>query len=348
MSKDYTNELLELGNELRATSGYASVSYVDDSSVINIVNRDIQMPNNEVYAVCCDSNSQLLTFRVNRFIDGIDLSTKVASIKFVNAVGQSDRATPAKLVADGETITFTWLLDNRVTAGNGTVKFQIEFYEITAEDILYSWQTKMNKFEVLERLDVDGNIEQPTPTWLQAVMNEVNKISNLTAETKTLAPNNVATADVRLVDSRYNILFGIPRGAKGEKGDTGPKGDKGDKGEQGEKGEGYIPNILDLGDVENGDFEIMDKYIIAYGKVSTSLIASLNENYQQLGFISALYFTTPSEIPENYSQFPANVYFKGDNTEEGAFVPEANMRYTILFDFDGYMLNGYVSGVTTV
>ena len=57
---------------------------------------------------------------------------------------------------------------------------------------------------------------------------------------------------------------------------------------------------------------------------------------------------TPSEIPENYSQFPDDIYFKGDSTDEGAFVPEANMRYTIVFDFDGYMLNGYVSGVKMV
>ena len=91
--------------------------------------------------------------------------------------------------------------------------------------------------------------------------------------------------------------------------------------------------------------EICDNCILSYGAINTSLITTLPEEYQYIGFTSGLYFTTPSVIPENYSQFPADVYFKGDSTDEGAFVPEADMRYTIVFDFDGYMLNGYVSGV---
>lgn len=104
----------------------------------------------------------------------------------------------------------------------------------------------------------------------------------------------------------------------------------------------------EYGDVGSQEIYILDGYIVSIGIVSTSLIGVFGSGYQTMGFTSALYFTTPSEIPENYTQFPADIYFKGDSTDEGAFVPEANTRYTILFDFDGYMVNGYVSGVTTV
>ena len=113
---------------------------------------------------------------------------------------------------------------------------------------------------------------------------------------------------------------------------------------------GFIskPIIEDIEDVNEAYPEIRFNHISAYGIVSTLLNATLEEDYQHIGFTSALYFATPSVIPENYSQFPADIYFKGDSTDNGAFVPEANMRYTIVFDFDGFMMNGYVSGVTTV
>ena len=95
------------------------------------------------------------------------------------------------------------------------------------------------------------------------------------------------------------------------------------------------------------DLELSNNIVTYFGVVSS---INVTKGYEatQLGFCTALYFETPSEIPANYSQFPADVYFKGDSTDNGAFVPEANMRYTIVFDFDGYMLNGYVSGVTRV
>ena len=105
--------------------------------------------------------------------------------------------------------------------------------------------------------------------------------------------------------------------------------------------------VNDLGDAENAEIHLADNCIEAFGVISSSLVCYL-DNAQTIGFTSALYFTTPDTIPENYTTFPDNIYFKGDSTDEGAFVPEANMRYTIVFDFDGYMTNAYVSGVTTV
>lgn len=103
----------------------------------------------------------------------------------------------------------------------------------------------------------------------------------------------------------------------------------------------------DLGDVEEAEVFITNNTINAYGLVSTSLVCYLGET-PSIGFTSALYFTSPDAIPENYTTFPDNIYFKGDSTEDGAFVPTANMRYTIVFDYDGYMVNAYVSEVTTV
>ena len=105
--------------------------------------------------------------------------------------------------------------------------------------------------------------------------------------------------------------------------------------------------VSDYGDEDSPEVFLDDGSAFYFGIVSVSLMVYAPENAEP-GHSSALYFTTPSAIPENYTQFPDVIHFKGDSTDEGAFVPEPNMRYTIVFDFDGYMLNAYVSGVTTV
>lgn len=104
------------------------------------------------------------------------------------------------------------------------------------------------------------------------------------------------------------------------------------------------PFIFDNGDANTVEQDIENNYVVYYGIVSRQLIVYMSP-MATVGFSAALYFTTPSEIPANYTYFYGDVYFKGDSTDNGAFVPEANMRYTIVFDFDGYMINGYVNGV---
>lgn len=103
--------------------------------------------------------------------------------------------------------------------------------------------------------------------------------------------------------------------------------------------------IIDKGDVTDADISISDGLSRYYGIVSNSIIATMNEEELIAGFESELYFTTPSVMPDNYSQFPENINFKGDSVGD-TFVPDPDTRYTIVFGFDGYMLNGYVSGVS--
>ena len=64
-----------------------------------------------------------------------------------------------------------------------------------------------------------------------------------------------------------------------------------------------------------------------------------------LDYISSIVFSTPAELQENYSTFPSEVYFKGDECDEGIFIPNFSTRYTILFYYDGVKIIGLVSGV---
>lgn len=104
-------------------------------------------------------------------------------------------------------------------------------------------------------------------------------------------------------------------------------------------------NIYDMDDVSETREYLEDGQILSMGVVRTYLSIGHGANYQQVGYSSALYFTTPSVLPDDYSYFPDDINFKGDSVIDGRFVPEPDTRYTLVFDFDGYMVNGYVSGV---
>ena len=89
--------------------------------------------------------------------------------------------------------------------------------------------------------------------------------------------------------------------------------------------------------IEDLELSIVDGNVCSYGIISSSLKASIDKENSKLnmdyGFTSGLYFTTPSEIPENYTQFPdpTIIHFKGNDTdEEGFFVPEPNVDSVIV------------------
>lgn len=105
--------------------------------------------------------------------------------------------------------------------------------------------------------------------------------------------------------------------------------------------------ITETGDVETYEMELLNNHVTSMGIVSQSLTVTIGEA-QNFNHTSAIYFTTPSAIPENYTTFPESVHFKGDGTSGGAFTPEANMRYTIIFDYDGKNVVAYVSEVSAV
>lgn len=104
------------------------------------------------------------------------------------------------------------------------------------------------------------------------------------------------------------------------------------------------PKIGIQGDEEFFIEILSNNRIISLGVVNGYL--SIGFMNVQIGYTSALYFSTPAEVPDDYSAFPEDTIFKGDSVEDERFVPEANMRYTIVFDYDGVNMIGYVSGVS--
>lgn len=112
-------------------------------------------------------------------------------------------------------------------------------------------------------------------------------------------------------------------------------------------GEGRPIKGIDIQEYGDGSYcyvILSDGQVATYGIVDGSLEAELPDECF-LGYTSTLIFTTPSSVDEYYLSTSQSVYFKGDNTSNGEFTPEADTRYTIKFEYDGVNIVGHISGV---
>ena len=104
------------------------------------------------------------------------------------------------------------------------------------------------------------------------------------------------------------------------------------------------PNIIEISiatTIEIAELPTNQELIYAeVTSISVTFPASVG-----LDYTSSIIFSTPATLPENYSTFPSDVYFKGDECDGGIFIPNASTRYTMLFYYDGTQIIGLVSGI---
>lgn len=140
----------------------------DSNEPIYISNRRILMPVIEDIVVSGDTRSQIVSFTMPRFFENVDLSSKVISIKFINAKNQGDRSSVVNVVTTDDTISFGWLIDGKVTVKEGYVNFAVEFLGYDENNKFYCWSTTPAQLQVSKGLIVDELIEEPEPSWIQS------------------------------------------------------------------------------------------------------------------------------------------------------------------------------------
>ena len=91
-----------------------------------------------------DNNSRRINFSVCKYFDGVDLSTKNISVRFNNALQQYDEYVVKDMKVEDDTITFSWLISNKVVIQSGEAMFDVLFWD---EDG-YKWHTKPAKLKV--------------------------------------------------------------------------------------------------------------------------------------------------------------------------------------------------------
>ena len=170
----------------------------DEHQIITITDKEAIVENIGTI-VSGDTNSCLLTFEINRFQDGIDLSDKKIRFNYRNSNGKFyDIAVNVKY--NDDVIRFSWLLPYSLTQPGGNVIASIEFYGSTEYDEHYSYKTKDFKLSVEKSLGVDEGSDESYNNWAIKIENDVEviqkKISEIEKDIKAIyVPTKLSEMD---------------------------------------------------------------------------------------------------------------------------------------------------------
>lgn len=158
---------------------------LDEHQIIKITEKQPDLKNIG-RIVAGDTNSNILTFEINRYYDGVDLYQK--DIRFIvsNRNGIFPE-TAVNLQYNDELLRFSWILSFAVTQYNGDVKAAIEFFG-TEDGRNYSLKTVPFTIYVENSLDMTNITVTPPTNWfvdfetrLQALEGNINT-SNIVAD----------------------------------------------------------------------------------------------------------------------------------------------------------------------
>lgn len=170
----------------------------DEHQIITITDKEAIVENIGTI-VSGDTNSCLLTFEINRFQDGIDLSDKKIRYNYRNSNGKFyDFAVNVKY--NDDVIRFSWLLPYSLTQPGGNVIASIEFYGFIEYDEEYSYKTKNFKLSVEKSLGVDDGSDESYNNWTIKIENDVEviqkKISEIEKDIKSIhVPTKLSEMD---------------------------------------------------------------------------------------------------------------------------------------------------------
>lgn len=150
--------------------------------IFEIVNRTIVPSATEELAVVNDNDSRYITFKIPSVIDGIDITDKILTVRYVNSLNRYDQffCNTREVITEGneQFVLFDWVLDSNVTSAKGTVTYDVSIYD--TNDITnisqYILHTKPATFEVDEGLlDTGAPIEDENA--LQTAIDSFNAIA---------------------------------------------------------------------------------------------------------------------------------------------------------------------------
>lgn len=169
--------------------------------IFEIVNRTIVPSATEELAVVNDNDSRYITFKIPSVIDGIDITDKILTVRYVNSLNRYDQffCNTREVVSEGnkQFILFDWVLDSNVTSAKGTVTYDVSIYDTNDinDGAQYILHTKPATLEVDDGLlDVGAPIEDENT--LQEAIDSFNAIaSKYYSDTLAAAKSAQAAAD---------------------------------------------------------------------------------------------------------------------------------------------------------
>lgn len=229
----------------------------DELLIIDPETRQIAVPENFLLGVESDQNVERVRFQCPKIVgDNIDLSKLHIYVNYQNANQEVSSYWCQDVEAEGDNITFSWLVSRAATMYHGETIFIVCAKAVDDEgNLTNEWNTTIPEHGgiVLEGLEPDPRLEQQYPDVIEQILTELDTIkagggSGITSvevdvDNTTGTPSGTGSVDGGVLRLEFSSLKGErgQQGPQGPKGDTGAQGPKGDTGAQGPPGEDGAP-----------------------------------------------------------------------------------------------------------
>lgn len=148
---------------------YPSSPMSDQHSTATISEKIVDVSNIGTF-VMGEHNSSMITFQIERYYDGVDLSDKKIKIVYKNSNGiyESDDTEICNVKYSQKSLRFSWIVSSNVTQ---TTKF-IAYICFISEDYLL----KTENFTVQVKSSFDPSTSEPSANWFVTIEGKLEKI----------------------------------------------------------------------------------------------------------------------------------------------------------------------------
>lgn len=149
----------------------SNVIVVDDNLRTMTIPADIKL-----LGVESDDDVNKIVFQLPKMYNGFDLSQFSARINYLNANAEGDVYIAEDLSAEGDVLTFTWLVGRMACMYKGDVNFIVclkKFKDDGSGEVLQEFNTTVYKLPVLEGLETTEAVVQQYPDIIEYLLNKI-------------------------------------------------------------------------------------------------------------------------------------------------------------------------------
>ena len=162
--------------------------YTDDNIVV--IDNERNIPEITQKVLKGDIRSQYITFEVQRYWDGEDITDKLITVRWFNEENVADGGIITDICDaryNDDVVRFAWLLDSAVASVAGTVGFLFMVSGENEVEDSYILKTELGKLTVGDSMDNDANGEMPEDSWFVELLAKVNQMYTAAAAAEEAA-----------------------------------------------------------------------------------------------------------------------------------------------------------------
>ena len=170
---------------------------------INSVARTITIPDSmKIAGVEYDNDTKSIYFKMDKVVQGVDMSTYNIFVNYTNASGDPDRYSVTDKQVDGDSMTFSWEISDFATAARGTINFVVCLEDSTGKH----WNTTLAQLTVLPGMEYNSEVIQKYPDVIEQLQTKMDTLESSIIE--PTAPNVILTHEVTAEEAEgFSFVF---------------------------------------------------------------------------------------------------------------------------------------------